>query len=272
MVMSKTISEQLGEFNESIDGVQSAINRSENQISDAIAESSNQLSQHVASSSSSIVESITLSSNDVTTSVNELDSSLNQSIIAASEQLSDAVLTIVNTINSASDGVSLKTGLFTVFMAFIGSGSAFLFNLLHYRMQTRKESISILSKAYVESVLEIQTASVAYWLKECKDKKELEDELLEMKIHSHLRVCRGHTRVLASLLSRNNRFLFFFSKNNRYKDEINAMDSYKNEIYELVTGDSFGSTNRKVERERAGDINKVCSRITVTMSKLIYLR
>lgn len=258
--MSKTIDAQVEAVDKSLREISETVGFPNEQLTTSITESSKLMKDQVGLSSSDVIGAISENAQDISSSVSGLNTSLSVDLHKMTTVLSDAVYAVSRVIESASDGVSLKTALFTIMMALVGSGAAFLFNWLHWKMAQKKENLGTVSKAFSASVKKLNEDASTYWLKNCSAKYNNEDHLLEMRIQSLLRECREYARILVSLLNKKN-----------HKDEISGVDTFTDGIFDLVTGGDFEVLGRTVNKNKAVKINRMCSKVTMQLAKITFV-
>jgi hypothetical protein len=232
------------------------------------------LASTISESSDKTLETIRSSSEEikaVSEAINNLEVKLNAETIDATNQLAASVESIASTVFTMSDGVSLQTALFTVMVAFIGSGSAFLFSLLQTRHTRNKDRINNISNSLSKTISTLEDNAVRYWLNNSSDLSD--NQALEMKIQSLLRESRSQSDLLSKVLKRKGVSFWVVEKFPLLGDieiakKLNDINVFQTVIYELVTGGDFEVSSRVKSKNTAQRISTQCSKIK---SKVSYI-
>lgn len=199
----------------------------------------------------SLSTAINTSSTNIIQSLRHLESSLVDSSELLSSELSRTIL-------SVNDGVTNKTLFFAIFISFIGAFSAFVFNLLYWRVIRKKQILSNLGKDLLDLIENIESLALTYWVNEYDEKETKTYHISEIEIKTSLRQLNKHVRIFSETI-----------KGKIYSDEKNQLDSFVSNIYDLVTGDGFESKTRESSKPKAMKIARECSDARVVISLIL---
>lgn len=223
------------------------------EVISSITQSSDSIIKQSANDSLNLVSVVSEKAENWNLTAHELSSGLSATLVSTTSKLERSIYYIAESISSASDGVTLKTALFTFFIALIGSSTAFIFNWLHWRMIRKHEYISVISNALVDSIKDFEDTSMQYWLNEYNGN----DHLLEIKMKSLHQNIRTYSKILKD--SRPGK---------RYIDSHDKIYGFVNKVFDLATGGDFESNMREMDKLRATKVSTQCALAVSVVSQL----
>lgn len=132
----------------------------------------------------------------------------------------------------------------------VGAFSAYLFNMLHWKIVDRRSRQSNLCGTINSLIQEFEQQSVEYWLKSQSDSMREDIHLYEIGIKSKFiliwRYSQGYKNKYGRMVS-----------SRIHRD----MDNHLEEVFDLATGGDFESAGRVASKSKAYKISKKCSEI-----------
>lgn len=175
-----------------------------------------------------------------------------------SRDLSESIKQLSTTLSSMQappDGELLTKFFFAASVVFVGAFSAYLFNLLHWKMVERKRIESRIYEALVALIEDLESMSIKYWVQDYKVQEKEEIYAVEVALKSKIRLITHLIRDVKLKL-----------KSNKKNSIIHNLDEFHLVIFDLVTGDQFESKTRKASKTRAMKISFRCSDIKAKIS------
>ncbi len=153
----------------------------------------------------------------------------------------------------------------SIIAAFVGSLSAYLFNLFHWKVVEKSRKTSRIGVELHSIILEIEKDAIRYWLKGYDPKNCEENTAMEIFLKSKVLLAVNVAGSILRLLHKSSISPFLRGDNQFAKQSI---ETFRKEIYDLVTGDDFESKERKASKYKAMQISRLCSD---TKAKLVSL-
>lgn len=132
-------------------------------------------------------------------------------------------------------------------LAIIGAFSAFMFNLLYWRIVRQHSKFSKAADSIVSVLSELDSIAVPYWLEDASDISEKEREFQEIKIVTLNRLLIKSTENLKLAL-----------KGRDKGAKIETLAGFQDRIFDLSTGDDFASVGRVKNSRTANRIAFEC--------------
>ncbi|HGM5168667.1 TPA: hypothetical protein ACKPZB_005102 [Serratia marcescens] len=162
---------------------------------------------------------------------------------------------ITNAISHPASTPFLSTSLFVALLTVAcSSTAAFIYNKLHWRAVTARESRIKTAESIIELLIILDEISVDYWVKNYSKRYSRDNTKCEIKIKSCLMLINT---LIPSLISKVAR---------RKKDSYKVtLERYHEELFDLITGDDFESTSRKSNLTKAAKISNRCLQFRVEL-------
>jgi len=180
------------------------------------------------------------------------------------DSISNSLDGIQSVISQASSGMGSDKVLFAMGMVLLGSFSAFLLNIVHSQMTRKKDTIKNMSVSLKEKISSLDKKAFDYWITP-KNKSTINDELYrEIRIQRLLKEIRTASELFVCQLNsiKNLDFLFNKDKNKKKKYYISEINKFNIEIFDLITGEDFGSDKRCSSKVKASKICRKCSDVS----------
>jgi len=185
---------------------------------------------------------------------------IGQNLASSVENISNSLIKIESLLaklEPAQDVITLNQGIYGLFVVLVGALSAYFFNYLHWKMESKKNKLSVLSDALSSLIDELESVSVHYWLMPYQSDSQPEAHALEIKIKANRQLASKYIRLITSRLSDKDDGLT--------KKELEDFDQ---EMFEIITGDGFESQSREVSKPKAAEISKRCVSIKAAIVML----
>ena len=180
-----------------------------------------------------------------------------ETVPSASNDIISAIGELSATLTSTLGSPQSEKYIFGITIAISGALSAYLFNLLHWKIVEKKRKVSQISGELNTLIERLESMAVKYWIQDYSNQNKEENNTIEITLKSKLRLIYHVIKASYPLLS-------------TQKHKSNGLDiiNFHSEIFELVTAGEFESTNRKASKARAMKISYRCSDIRVKMLSL----
>lgn len=186
---------------------------------------------------------------NITENLSSLEHALNE--------VAEQFLTILLSLQVAPDKTIVETLCVAAAVAIIGAFSAYLFNLVHWRMVNKMQQETLVYMALLELIKEVETIAVDYWLQGYDIRREEEISANEVKIKSKLRLMLRYVKEIGAM-----------RKNKRLTPHRGKTSEFAIDIFELITGGDFESIARNASRIKATQISYKCADIKATILSL----
>lgn len=158
---------------------------------------------------------------------------------------------------AGNDATVAKIG-FAVFVAFVGAFSAFIFNIIHWKVAQKRQDTANLANSLIGLINSLESLAIEYWMNDYDKTKEHSTNVAEVQIKAVLRQIGKYSSVFVQNL-----------KGRNYRTIQPILEGFVSEVYDLVTGDGFESTIRQSSKAKAVKIAKECSDARVVISSML---
>ncbi|OCH32991.1 hypothetical protein A6E13_11300 [Aliivibrio fischeri] len=177
------------------------------------------------------------------------------------DSTSSALSTINNTLSSVPDG-SYRLALVSSLSSVI---AAFVFNLLYWWAIDKRKKLNRSLKEYLTAIESIEKTATDYWLYPYSKRHKKKIKIQEIKLHHEIRLLEHYGDIVSKNISWG---LFPYPNNEQKKRMKESADDFSDEIYDLVTGDDFGSEQRKENLKTVALIVQQCTLMKIIISGL----
>ncbi len=181
-----------------------------------------------------------------------------ETVPSASNDIISAIGELSATLTSTLGSPQSEKYIFGITIAISGALSAYLFNLLHWKIVEKKRKVSQISGELNTLIERLESMAVKYWIQDYSNQNKEENNIIEVTLKSKLRLINHLIKASRPTLDKCNR-----------KSINNNLKKFQSEIFELVTAGEFESINRKASKARAMKISYTCSDIRVKMLSLV---
>lgn len=187
------------------------------------------------------------------------DAGLTPAATLLSSDLANAIRQLAETLSSTIvelGDVTWSQAALAIFVVFVGALSAYLFNLLHWRMIDKRQKMSGSFLALNALVTDLDSVAVNYWLKDFDPKERVNMQEAEITIKNNIHLIANYIRLLTPLLG-----------NSLSESKKKIFDDFPLVIFDLATGDGFESMSKISSKPKAMKISKLCVEIkTIVLS------
>jgi hypothetical protein len=166
---------------------------------------------------------------------------------------------LIESINLASAPSTLDNIFIGLSVAVLAALTAFIFNLIYWLIVSRNERKSHCGKLLIAQIETFEKVSIEYWTQGYEPEKDTELARMETTIKSLHRSIRSISTTFISTLPGKNKSAIQESLN-RFIDQA----------YDGLTGDDFGSRQRKNSRSTANLAVSLCNEINSKILAEIY--
>ena len=156
----------------------------------------------------------------------------------------------VASFNSTALYIALIAGLCATTVAFI-------YNKIHWYSVRKRDARIKIAETIIEIVTLLDESSVDYWMRNYAKKLSRDNKKTEIKIKSYL----GQINILIPSVVQSVSFM----SREKNKKELSQLHS---DLYDLITGDDFETSSRKVDVVKADQISNKCLTLRVMLTKL----
>ena len=141
-------------------------------------------------------------------------------------------------------------------LAIVGAFSAFIFNILYWRIVRQHSKINKAVDSLVSVLSELESIAVPYWLEDASDIRDKDREFQEIKIVTLNRLLIKSTENLKLALNGPDK-----------EDKVKTLAGFQDKIFDLSTGDDFESVGRVKNFHTANRIAFECTDFRLFLEK-----
>lgn len=166
---------------------------------------------------------------------------------------------LIEAVKIAANPSTLDSIISGLSVAILAAFTAFIFNVIHWMIVRGSDRKSHCGKLLITQIEQFEKVSIEYWTQGYDSQKETELACMETTIKSLHRSIRSISNTFVSTLSKKRKITV--------EDSLNR---FIDQSYDGLTGDDFGSRQRKQSKSTANLAVSLCNEATSKILAEIY--
>jgi uncharacterized membrane protein YgaE (UPF0421/DUF939 family) len=138
---------------------------------------------------------------------------------------------------------------------------AFGFNHLHWKMKSRQSEVAHMVERILAQISILEEMGVAYWLEGFSTEQTAQHQANEIRIKSAFRLMLRYLDLLGSICR----------KNSKHNVAMKSLNKINGNLYDVITGADFESSNRLPCKPTAAKISRKCADAKGEISKIALM-